>query len=103
MEAELEPAGGKWEAAKETPSLLERGNISPKTEPKQTAYKHALLAKVSLHLILKEIQLVPEMPYVSTDRAFLNKCLFKFFNNFQLHLVTGGGLIYYYASIAEEF
>lgn len=42
----------------------------------QAAYKRALSAKVSLHLILKGIQLVPEMPHVSPGRTSLNKYAF---------------------------
>lgn len=54
MDTASEPAGGKWEAGKEMPFLLERGNVSPETEASRLPTNVPFLQKSVCTLFLKE-------------------------------------------------
>lgn len=54
MDAASEPAGGKQEAAKETPFILEKGNVSPETEASRLPTSMPFLQKSIRTLFSKQ-------------------------------------------------
>lgn len=75
MDTASEPAGGKQEVVKETPFLLEKGNVSPDTKASRQPTNMPFLQKSICTLFSKESSWFQKY-HVSSGRVILNKYIF---------------------------